>query len=69
MQVATPGGPKWGFIDKGGTMIIQPQFDGEYDFCDGLAGVLIGGTPGGCGSISIVADGRKHIGSIAGRRW
>ena len=32
---------KWGFIDKQGKMVINPQFDYAGDFSEGLAKVLI----------------------------
>ena len=28
---------KWGYIDKEGNMIIEPKFDGGFEFSDGLA--------------------------------
>lgn len=31
----------WGYIDKSGNCIIEPQFDGAADFHDGLAAVKI----------------------------
>ena len=40
---------KWGFIDKQGKMVINPQFDHvtfEGTFSEGLAGVRIGGKWG-----------------------
>jgi len=30
---------QWGFIDKTGTMVIQPQFEDAHQFSEGLAGV------------------------------
>ena len=33
---------KWGYIDKAGTMVIPPQFDGAEGFSEGLARVQIG---------------------------
>ena len=30
---------KYGFIDKSGKMVIEPQFDGASDFSEGLAQV------------------------------
>ncbi|MBN1460634.1 MAG: WG repeat-containing protein, partial [Armatimonadetes bacterium] len=35
---------KWGYIDKTGTIRIQPQFDDARDFSDGLAAVRVRGT-------------------------
>ena len=29
---------KYGFIDKNGKVVIEPQFDGILDFSEGLAG-------------------------------
>ncbi|MGL6209374.1 MAG: WG repeat-containing protein, partial [Paracoccaceae bacterium] len=37
---------KWGYIDRAGDYIIQPQFDQAYSFSDGLAGVQIGDKRG-----------------------
>jgi hypothetical protein len=28
---------KWGYIDRSGSLIIQPQFDEAWDFSEGLA--------------------------------
>jgi hypothetical protein len=36
----------WGFIDKTGSMIIQPQFADVRDFSEGMASVQIGGSWG-----------------------
>jgi hypothetical protein len=33
---------KWGFIDKQGKLVINPQFDRAENFVDGLAPVRIG---------------------------
>jgi len=33
---------KWGFIDKQGKFVINPQFDYISKFSDGLAGVRVG---------------------------
>ena len=33
---------KWGFIDKTGSFVINPQFDFAWSFSDGLAAVRIG---------------------------
>ena len=30
-------GVKWGYIDREGTMVIKPQYDGAYPFSEGLA--------------------------------
>jgi hypothetical protein len=35
-------GEKWGFIDKTGNLVIQPQFDEASEFSEGLARVRIG---------------------------
>ena len=32
---------KWGYIDKAGTMVIEPQFDRAGSFSEGLAAVKI----------------------------
>jgi len=34
---------KYGFIDRNGNVVIQPQFQGVYDFSDGLAKIYVGG--------------------------
>lgn len=34
---------KYGFIDKSGKIVIEPQFQGVYDFSDGLAKIYTGG--------------------------
>jgi len=33
---------KWGYIDRKGTLVIQPQFDEAWDFSEGLAYVKTG---------------------------
>ena len=35
-------GGKYGFIDRTGKMVINPQFDNAYHFSDGLALVGLG---------------------------
>ena len=35
-------GDKWGFINKAGEFVINPQFYDAWDFSEGLAPVLIG---------------------------
>ena len=35
-------GGKWGYIDKAGKIVINPQFDDAFDFSEGLAPVAIG---------------------------
>jgi hypothetical protein len=42
-------GDKWGYIDKTGKFVINPQFDFARDFSEGLAAVKIGGK---CGYIN-----------------
>ena len=32
---------KWGYIDKTGRMVIEPQFDRTWDFSEGLGCVWI----------------------------
>src|SRR5437764_4900780 len=39
-------GPKWGFIDRHGALMIPPQFDDVSDFFSGLAAVEVGGKWG-----------------------
>lgn len=39
-------GGKYGYIDKDGNMVIEPQFDGADRFSDGLAMVLVDGKRG-----------------------
>ena len=36
----------WGFIDKTGTVVIQPRFEGALNFSDGLAPVVLAGKWG-----------------------
>jgi hypothetical protein len=37
-----PPDGKWGYIDTGGRMVINPQFDYARPFNEGLAAVLVG---------------------------
>ncbi len=37
---------RWGYIDKIGTVVVQPQFDGAEPFSEGLAAVKVGGSYG-----------------------
>src|SRR3990170_1437960 len=37
---------KWGFIDKTGKYVINPQFDYVFSFSEGLARVRLGGKWG-----------------------
>ena len=30
-------GGRWGYVDKSGTFVVQPQFDSTHDFSEGLA--------------------------------
>ena len=46
----------WGFIDRGGTIVIEPQFDNARSFSEGLAAVTTGGKVG-----FIDRSGRKVI--------
>jgi len=39
-------GGKWGYIDKSGDYVINPQFDYAWDFSEGLARVRIGDRRG-----------------------
>jgi hypothetical protein len=39
-------GGKWGYIDKGGRIVINPQFDSVGLFSEGLADVGLGGRHG-----------------------
>ncbi|MBD0371962.1 MAG: WG repeat-containing protein [Pyrinomonadaceae bacterium] len=39
-------GDKWGFIDKKGSMVIEPKFDGAEPFSDGMARVKLGDSWG-----------------------
>uniref|UniRef100_A0A7C4CB44 WG repeat-containing protein n=1 Tax=candidate division WOR-3 bacterium TaxID=2052148 RepID=A0A7C4CB44_UNCW3 len=38
-------GGKWGYIDKSGSLVVNPQFDWAADFSEGLARVGIGVWP------------------------
>lgn len=44
---------KYGYIDKGGTLVIQPQFDTPGYHTDGLAAVEVNGK---CGLIDKQGD-------------
>ena len=35
-------GDKWGYIDKSGKIVIEPQFDDASSFSEGLAAVCLG---------------------------
>ena len=37
---------KFGFMDKSGKVVVNPQFDRAFDFSDGLAVVVVGGKMG-----------------------
>ena len=39
-------GENWGYIDKTGEMVVNPQFDSAEKFCQGLAEVTIGSKTG-----------------------
>ena len=39
-------GDKYGFIDRAGKMVINPQFDEATSFSEGLAAVLLSGKYG-----------------------
>src|SRR6266850_1263365 len=39
-------GGHWGYIDKKGQVVINPQFDAAFPFSDGQAGVVLGGKWG-----------------------
>ena len=39
-------GSKWGYIDRSGKIVIQPQFEDAQKFLDGLAEVQIEGRSG-----------------------
>jgi len=39
-------GGRWGFIDKSGKIVINPQFDEAMAFTDGLARVKVGHKTG-----------------------
>jgi len=41
---AGPPSPKFGFIDQGGSVVINPQFDDADSFDGGVARVVIGGA-------------------------
>ena len=37
---------KWGFIDKNGDVVVQPEFDDAHSFQNGLAAVKVGNSWG-----------------------
>jgi hypothetical protein len=37
---------KWGYINKSGKIVIPPQYDGAWDFSEGLAAVQVGDVRG-----------------------
>jgi len=45
-------GGKWGFIDKRGKIVIDPQVDALSDFSEGLARVLLSDKKSGFGFIN-----------------
>ena len=45
-------GDKWGFINKAGEFVINPQFRSAWSFSEGLARVKIGGKEGKFGYIN-----------------
>ncbi|NLB42198.1 MAG: WG repeat-containing protein, partial [Clostridiales bacterium] len=48
---------KYGFIDKDGSFLIEPQFDGTHGFSEGLAPVLTGNdTYGKWGFIDLTGE-------------
>ncbi|HLO48926.1 MAG TPA: WG repeat-containing protein [Kamptonema sp.] len=49
---------KWGYIDKTGKIVVEPQFEGAGNFADGLAPVNIGGQ-WGINSIPAYLEGGK----------
>lgn len=49
-------GERWGYIDKSGTFVVNPQFDQAYPFLDGLARVVNDGQTG-----YITPDGQYAI--------
>jgi hypothetical protein len=34
---------KWGFIDRSGKLVVEPQYDYTHGFSEGLAGVKLNG--------------------------
>lgn len=40
------GAAKWGFVDRSGEMVIEPQFDMVFSFSEGLAPVQVDGKWG-----------------------
>jgi hypothetical protein len=44
--VKTWSGKKWGYIDKSGKIVIEPQFDWALHFTEGLAAVKVKGKYG-----------------------
>jgi hypothetical protein len=41
-ETETQYGGKWGYIDRSGNMVIEPQFDCAWNFSEGLAPVNVG---------------------------
>lgn len=39
-QIKDMGVYKWGYVDRDGDWVIEPQFEEAYDFVDGVAGVI-----------------------------
>ena len=49
-------GERWGYIDKSGTFVVNPQFDEAFPFFDGMARVESDGQTG-----YITPDGKYAI--------
>ena len=54
-------GDKWGFIDRQGTYVIEPQFDDAQSFSEGLAAVRIGDRETGVGKYGFIDRQGRYV--------
>jgi hypothetical protein len=52
-------GGKWGFINRSGKIVVEPQFDWAQDYSEELAAVGVGGK----------RDAQYHLISMDGGKW